>query len=614
MILPYTVPFGQPFLLLSAIFILFLVLVVAFLLYRRRGQQKLGLEKNKIPIKIPSHLIDIPHIFLSQDGEILCIGELMLDLIHRVADNATEENILHQPIFSIENKNRTLNDLLLLYKKGTPSNRSYSIDGTLLHQKSEHPTSFHMQIQSFGSKDTLEYIGISLLDYSSQDSVHEAHYKNTLSGLPNYNKAIADQGLITQEYAISNKSFAIAIISIDNFLEITAIKGYAKVQNIILKVANYLYDLSLKNNFKLYHIDRNDFLLIMLEELEVQDYKNIINNYKARCDALFSKNKSFQFTLSSGISVYPKNGLTNLIDSAYEALFTARKQGIGYTAISQSKNESLEKVPGVKYIDVLQAFEKEELKLYYQPIYSLKEKCITGAEALIRWDHPVKGILSPKAFLHVVENTAFMAKLGKFVTEKAIKQLSMWRAFGFREIQISINISLREFEAMDYIKLLDTLFHDYKVDPSLLKVELTENTAMTNEQYCHTQFAKLKKLGTHISLDDFGTGYSSFSMLRSLPIDTLKIDKSFIDDISLGGNDHAVIMAIITMAHALSIDVIAEGVESKREALLLDKLGCDYIQGYYFGEPMPTFEFQQLIRKLTTEPPKGDTYLSLSEE
>ena len=569
--------------------------LIFYYLYRHyKLQSKLQLKKEEHILNISSNLADHPMIIFSDTYRVIFANHQIQKFIKAKQGDALEE-ILPLPLFFIEKEEKSLVDLLDFYKEKAVDEILRISNVTLKNQKEEYRIS--LRISAAEGKKHVKYIGITILETTEHLEHSKPYYQNSTTGLPNHNKAMEDIGFMAYRYTSSNKRFAVAVISVDNFLEIISIVGYRESLQVVSLIARYLQAVSAKSHLKLYHATSNNFLLILPDIYTIQECNILVEKYKTDCEALLhSNNAQLHYTISSGISIYPDNDIKNLVNSAYKALLLAKKQGLGYTMVAASDQQSGEANAPVKFSEIKRALEQEEFSLYYQPIYDTQKEQITAAEALIRWMHPTKGIIPPGLFLPLVEKTGFMKHLGEFVAKKAIEQLAIWKKLGFREIQVSINLSLREFETMDYPLILDTLLHNNRINTSQLKVEVTENIAMTNKEYSAKQFAKLKKLGIAISLDDFGTGYSSFSMLESFPIDTLKIDKSFVEHMSKSKERRTIVSAMITMSHALGIKVIAEGIEDKQTAVILKHLGCDYMQGYYFGKPMAVFEFQELIR------------------
>jgi len=584
--------FGEHFIEIISIMITTLVLI---LLYLNQKRQTKVLRQNKENIfMISSRLIDHPVIIFSDTYQVICANEQIQKFIKAKRGDSLEE-ISKLPIFLIDGKEKSLIDLLDIYQEKATGDTLYITDVSVSNQRDKKPVS--LRLSSAGADKGTVYIGVAIFDATEHLELNKIYYQNTVTGLPNHNKAMADIGLMAHHYAPSNKRFAVAVISIDNFLEIISIVGYKESLHIVSLIARYLQAVSVKKNLKLYHVTSNNFLLILPHVQTIQESNLLVEKYKTDCEALLhSSNAQLHYTISSGISIYPDNGIENLVNSAYKALLLAKRQGLGYTMIAQADQKNTEVESPIKYSEIKRALEQEEFMLYYQPIYHTKKGTLVGAEALIRWKHPTRGVVPPGLFLPLVEKTGFMKHLGEFVAKEAIEQLAIWKKLGFQEIRVSINLSLREFETMDYPLILDTLLHNNLINTSQLKVEVTENIAMVNEKYSAKQFAKLKKLGIGISLDDFGTGYSSFSMLEAFPIETLKIDRSFVGDMPKNKDHKTIVKAMIAMAHTLGIKVIAEGIEDQKTAEILKALECDYVQGYYFGRPMPVFEFQELIR------------------
>ena len=584
--------FGEYF--INTVSIAITALVLTLLYFNQKRQARL-LHQNKENIfAISSRLIDYPIIIFSDTHEVIYANKQIQKFI-KATQGESLDAISKPPIFIIDEEEKSLIDLLGIYKERATDDTLYLTNVSISNQEGRKPVSLRLSGADAG-KGAI-YIGVAIFDASEHLELSKIYYQNTVTGLPNHNKAMADIGLMAHQYASSSKRFAVAVISIDNFLEIISTIGYKESLHTVSLIARYLQTVSIKNNLKLYHVTSNNFLLLLPHIQSIQECSLLVEKYKTDCEALLHNNNTqLHYTISSGIGIYPDNGIENLINSAYKALLLAKRQGLGYTMIAQADKQNTTTESPIKYNEIKRALEQREFMLYYQPIYHAKKETVVGAEALIRWKHPVKGIVPPGLFLPLIEKTGFMKHLGEYVAKEVIEQLAIWKKLGFQEIQVSINLSLREFETMDYPSLLDTLLHNNLINTSQLKVEVTENIAMVNEKYSAKQFAKLKKLGIGISLDDFGTGYSSFSMLEAFPIETLKIDRSFVGDMPKNKDHRTIVKAMIAMAHSLGIKVIAEGIEDQKTAEILKALECDYMQGYHLGRPMPVFEFQELIR------------------
>ena len=284
------------------------------------------------------------------------------------------------------------------------------------------------------------------------------------------------------------------------------------------------------------------------------------------------------------------------MDDAYKALARAEKSGHGRIEIYE-KSQGVNDYDELKlYNDMHQALSKNEFEVYYQPIVDAQSKEVVSAEALIRWHHPEHGMIGPNIFIPIMEKTGLIVELGKYVLEEVLKQQKRWELFKFRQIDVSINLSLLELESGKFVEyVVQRLAHNH-ISPELIKFEITEGIAMISEEETSKQLLELKKIGISISLDDFGTGYTSFSYLKKIPANILKIDRSLIINIVKNKEDQRIVKAMVELGHTLDMEIVVEGIEYKEMYEMILDMGCDYMQGYYFSKPLPVFEFQKLLR------------------
>lgn len=241
------------------------------------------------------------------------------------------------------------------------------------------------------------------------------------------------------------------------------------------------------------------------------------------------------------------------------------------------------------------ALEREEFQVYYQPQVNLKTGQITGAEALLRWQHPEKGQISPAEFIPVAEETGFIVPLGEWVLQTACRQVKAWHNAGLSGLRVAVNLSPRQFYQPNLSNRVAQILAQIGLPPSCLELELTESMMVEDAESALSALKNLKNLGVFISIDDFGTGYSSLSYLTQYPFDTLKIDRCFVSNIKEGCRNAAIVKAIIEMAHSLSLEVIAEGVETEAEKDFISRCECDTMQGYWFSPPLPAADFEKLL-------------------
>ena len=253
--------------------------------------------------------------------------------------------------------------------------------------------------------------------------------------------------------------------------------------------------------------------------------------------------------------------------------------------------------------DLRHAMEQHEFEMYYQPIVSLSDEKITGFEALLRWKHGVQGMIPPNEFIPIAEETGIIIPIGEWILHEVCNQISSWLEDGLDNVQVAVNLSARQFQQRDLGFSVLKALKEAGLDSRWLKLELTESALMDNIDGTVNLLKKLDSLGFKISIDDFGTGYSSLAYLKRFPIHTLKIDASFVQGLPGNTEDRAIANAIVAMAHHLNLEVIAEGVETEPQLDFLRELGCERIQGYFYGRPMPASqvpEFLQTWRKKTS--------------
>ena len=318
----------------------------------------------------------------------------------------------------------------------------------------------------------------------------------------------------------------------------------------------------------------------------------------ALAEPFFIEGHEILLSASIGISIFPDDGrdAETLIRNADVAMYRAKQLGdSGYLYYSREMNlRSLERLKmegGLRH-----ALERSEFMLHFQPQLDLASSCIIGTEALLRWAPPGRDMVSPAQFIPVAEETGLIVPIGEWVIDAACKQLRAWLDAGLNPVKVAVNLSPRQF-SQNLPRTVMRYLREYGISPDLLEVEITESMLMHNTDSVVAMMKEFAEAGIVISLDDFGTGYSSLSYLKRFPIDTLKIDQSFVRGIPQDANDSAIATAIISMAKALKLRVIAEGVETESQLDFLRSAGCDEIQGYWFSKPVPADAFAQLLRE-----------------
>jgi len=423
--------------------------------------------------------------------------------------------------------------------------------------------------------------------------------RDPLTRLPNRAKAYQDYQMLCSRYHLQENRVALMTISLDDFLVTQSLVGHHEADKIIRAVSHLLTQLAMLHAYKTYYLTYANFLLVFPKSESTDELFRIARIIQNRISLLFEEHKSSVYlTASIGIAATPESGkITELFNKAHEALIDARKHGIGNTSLAPKSSLKQRYDESVLQHDIQYAIKQNELHAYYQPIIDARSRTIIAAEALMRWHHPKYGMIPPLYFIPLMEKSGFMVEAGRFLIREVIHQQAKWKVFGFEEIVVSLNASMREIEHPDYIPYLTGQLREHDVRPETIKVEITESLTMNNTGKILEAFKQLRRAGIGLSLDDFGTGYTSFSYLTQIPATTLKIDKAFIDSILTDRKSRQVVRAIIEVGHALEMDIVAEGIEDAKTAKLLTDLACDYLQGYHFSKPVPAFELQAYLRR-----------------
>jgi EAL domain-containing protein (putative c-di-GMP-specific phosphodiesterase class I) len=309
-------------------------------------------------------------------------------------------------------------------------------------------------------------------------------------------------------------------------------------------------------------------------------------------------------TASLGIVIYPGDGVEAeaLLHNADSALYEAKDSGRNnYQFYRTEFNSGATERQSIEQA-LRQAIGRNELELHYQPIVNLPTGTIAGAEALIRWNHPALGFMLPAQFIGIAEESGLIVPIGRWVLREACRQGRVWKDSGLAPPRLAVNISAVELRSRDFVDGVDTILRETGFDPRSLELELTETYLMQDSKSTALVLRSLKELGARLALDDFGTGYSSLSYMRRFPIDTLKIDQSFVRDLTTDADDASVVSAVINMAKSLHMGIVAEGVETPEQRLFLEEHECAEAQGFFFSRPLTAEAFAGFLRAAERQP------------
>jgi diguanylate cyclase (GGDEF)-like protein len=423
-------------------------------------------------------------------------------------------------------------------------------------------------------------------------------YHDALTDLPN--RTLFEDRL-TQALALAQherRTVGVLSVSLDRFKTIKDTLGHAEGHRLLQEVAARLTN-CVRDGETVARFEGGEFTLLLAQIGGTEDVLEVIRQVNEALERPFTLGAQELFiTLSIGVSLYPNDGedAQTLLKNASAALYRVKERGGGgyqfYTADMNAralKRLALEN-------SLRRALEREEFEVYYQPRVDFGTGRVIGAEALVRWRHPELGLVSPVEFIPLAEETGLIVPIGEWVLRAACARCKAWRDTGLAPLSVAVNLSARQFQQPNLSAMVIRILQETGLDPHDLELELTESSLMQNAESAVRALGELKEAGVEIAIDDFGTGYSSLGYLKRLPIDMLKVDKSFVRDVTTDPDDATLVTAIISLAHNLRLKVVAEGVETEEQLEFLRSLGCDEWQGYLCSGPLPAGAFEELLR------------------
>jgi diguanylate cyclase (GGDEF)-like protein/PAS domain S-box-containing protein len=385
------------------------------------------------------------------------------------------------------------------------------------------------------------------------------------------------------------KCVATVFLDLDKFKYINDSLGHQVGDELLLTIAERLKH-CVRESDTVARLGGDEFVLVLVNQSNEKSVESTVQRVLADVAKPWTINgMEVQVTCSVGISMFPAHGTdsTALLKHADAAMFEAKRLGRNNSQYF-SKNTDGAVTDGLEMVSSLRrAIENQELLLHYQPKYDLRTGRLVGAEALIRWAHPKRGMVSPIEFIPVAEEAGLIGSIGEWVLQTACRQSREWQKAGYPPIPVAINVSPLQLERDDLALQVAIVLAQTGLAPELLEIEITESGMMQKIDHSMAALQELKNIGVRISIDDFGTGYSSLSHLKRLPLDALKVDRSFVRNIFSDHENHSIVKAIVSLANSLKLKVVAEGVETEEEYKSLQKIGCDEMQGYFKGRPLP---------------------------
>lgn len=442
----------------------------------------------------------------------------------------------------------------------------------------------------------------------TQERLGHLAYHDALTDLPNQ---VLFKDRLKQAIAHSHRSDqmqAVLLLNLDRFKTINDSLGYTAGDRVLQSVGQRLVS-CVRSSDTVARFGGDEFAILLTQVRRAQDAAATARAIKEVLDQAFVFDDQELFVSSSiGISLYPYDGVDtpSLLKSAGIALEHAKERGGNsyhfYT--SGGTTHALKQL--VLESNMRPGLERGEFLIDYQPQVAIHDFQLVGMEALVRWQHPTLGLLKPSEFVHLAEESGLIVPIGDWVLRTACAQNKSWQDAGLQPMRLSVNFSARQFQQPTFISSVTEILKETKIDPAWLELELTEASVMREPEQAIEKLQELRRMGISIAIDDFGTGYSSLSYLKRFPLDSLKIDKSFVTDLCTDPDDAAIIKAIITLGHALDLTVIAEGVETQEQLEHLTALGCDVVQGFLFSQPLSTDAFHELLKDQQRVTARGD--------
>ena len=395
-----------------------------------------------------------------------------------------------------------------------------------------------------------------------------------------------------------NTKMAILFIDLDNFKEINDSLGHNIGDKILLEVSKRMRE-NLRSSDTLSRLGGDEFAIILNNLVDVKDITKIMEHGMDAFKLPFNiENNTLHISMSIGVSIYPYDGETShtLLKNADAAMYKAKQSGRNRYSFydEEMTKKAYERV--FLETELRKALKNDELIVYFQPQIDTNNDSVIGMETLVRWQHPTLGMVFPDTFIPLAELTGMIVELDRVVMAKAIAAFMKMKNLGLNPGVLSLNLAMKQIEEGDFFVFIQNLVSENGCTFKDIEFEVTETQVMHNPQESISALKKLSDLGIRISVDDFGTGYSSLSYLKKLPINKLKIDKSFVDNLPSDKEDAAIVKTIITLCKSLSLDVIAEGVESEIQKDFLLESGCDHVQGYFYSKPIPEEEMHQFLK------------------
>ncbi|WP_210795810.1 putative bifunctional diguanylate cyclase/phosphodiesterase [Pseudoalteromonas ostreae] len=427
----------------------------------------------------------------------------------------------------------------------------------------------------------------------AESQLHNLSNRDRTTGLPNRNLFFTD----LKKLAKQDSHHALLVFDLDNFKKINDSLGHQLGDSLLAKLAMRLSKLTREKDV-FYRLGGDEFALVMSGTNDIHTITRMAKQFLAAIATPFKMaGHELVITSSLGIVLFPEDGNTPelLLKNADTAMYHAKKKGNSYLFFNDTMNRQAVKRLQIENL-MRFGLKEDHFEVYYQPKMNIRTGKFTGMEALVRFITPKKGIISPGVFIPIAEETGQIIEIGEVVLHKACRDVKAWLDAGLFNGRVAVNLSAKQFSLPDLTTRIDVILQNHALPSYFLELEITEGTVMDDPQDAISIMRSLSARGIHLAMDDFGTGYSSLAYLKQFPLNTLKVDKAFIDDMQTERGRNMV-DSIVTIAHNLDLHVVAEGVEQAEQIVILKELNCETMQGYYYSKPLSRAEFTEFLKK-----------------
>jgi diguanylate cyclase (GGDEF)-like protein/PAS domain S-box-containing protein len=552
-------------------------------------------KKNLSDIETLSLVVEqspISTVITDQNGEIRYVNPSFLKFKGLTLPDCIGKNI--EEIKAIGYDQELYRDIFQVIHTGGTWNGEFSLDDK---DHVTHCVSARISPVNDGN-DAPGHVVFMLEDISEakvqQNALKRQALHDSLTDLPNrtlFMDRLEQAILVAQR---NNTSLTVMLMDLDHFKEINDTLGHHIGDNLLQQIGPKIHH-NLRSVDTIARMGGDEFLLLLPgsnEEHAIEVAQKLLTSMS---EPFIVDGHALEVGASIGIAIYPihADDSNSLIRRADVAMYGAKNKRSGCN-LYNPKDDQYNPGRLTMMTELRQAIEQNQLCLYYQPKIDIKTNRCLGVEALVRWIHPKKGQIQPSAFVSNAEKSGTIKSLTQWVLRNAMEQSMQWSNLGY-DIDVSVNLSARDFQDPEMLQLIEDLVANSALDPSHLILELTESAVMTDTKRAYDSLSELDKIGIKLSIDDFGTGYSSLDYLKRLPVDELKIDRSFVIDMTTNKNDAAIVRSTIDLAHNLGLNVVAEGVEDQSAVDLLKEMKCDAMQGYFTSRPLPAEEITEFL-------------------